>query len=278
MAEMKTTVLGARGFIGSAVARRLAESGAEVFLPVRDDPRLWSEPLGRVIYCAGLTADFRRRPFDTIEAHVGLLNRLLRDAEFEKIVYLSSTRVYQHSPRAAEDAPLVVDACNPGDLYNASKLTGELLCGSSGRPAVVARLSNVYGPDWTSENFLIDVIRQAIDTGRVTIRGPRESAKDYVALDDVVRWLIALAGDDSTGTFNLAGGRNISHGEIGDLLEHSLDCSVEFAEGDAAWIFPQIDIERITAAHGPPRNQLLADLPRLAREYRESLAYPHRTS
>ena len=67
------TVIGASGFLGSRLVTALTASGHEVYAPTRDDPALFTRPLVRVFYCAGLTGDFIARPFDTVEAHVSLL-------------------------------------------------------------------------------------------------------------------------------------------------------------------------------------------------------------
>jgi hypothetical protein len=89
----------------------------------RDDP-MPEGPLGHVIYCIGLTADFRSRTFDTVEAHVCTLLDVLRRGEFESIVYLSSTRLYAGSDSTSEETSIRI---SPFDVYNTSKLAGESL-------------------------------------------------------------------------------------------------------------------------------------------------------
>jgi len=64
-----------------------------VICPTRDES-LDGRDLGHIIYCIGITADFRRRPHDTITAHVTKLQEVLTRTSFESLVYLSSTRVY----------------------------------------------------------------------------------------------------------------------------------------------------------------------------------------
>ena len=88
------TVIGAGGFIGSRLVSALTARGEKVISPHRTQQDFTGEELGRVIYCAGLTGDFLQRPFDTVEAHVTLLANILKGAGFERLVYLSSTRVY----------------------------------------------------------------------------------------------------------------------------------------------------------------------------------------
>ena len=90
----RCTVIGASGFVGARLVEALTAAGREVSAPSRDHDGLFTRDLGQVFYCAGLTADYLARPFDTVEAHVGLIARILRDARFERLVYLSSTRLY----------------------------------------------------------------------------------------------------------------------------------------------------------------------------------------
>ena len=88
------TVIGAGGFIGGRLAAALRARGDSVYAPARGDEGLFDQDLGSVFYCAGLTGDFHVRPFETVEAHVGLLVQVLAKARFERLIYLSSTRVY----------------------------------------------------------------------------------------------------------------------------------------------------------------------------------------
>src|SRR5688572_20741048 len=119
------TVLGASGFIGGHLVTKLRESGCDVFTPEREAD-LSGKRLGHVVYCIGLTADFRSRPLDTVTAHVCRLVEVMRDCDFESLLYLSSTRLYKGDSKIAqEDDPFQVAPLDPDDLYNVSKLMGE---------------------------------------------------------------------------------------------------------------------------------------------------------
>src|SRR5687768_14738265 len=87
------TVLGSQGFVGRHVVQELEQRGLPYFAPPREAP-LSGTPLGDVIYCIGLTADFRSRPFETVEAHVVKLRDVLEGCDLDSLLYLSSTRVY----------------------------------------------------------------------------------------------------------------------------------------------------------------------------------------
>ncbi len=266
---MMFTVVGGQGFVGSHLVRHLVSAGSECVVPERGEDLTIGE-LGHVVWCAGLTADFRHRPFDTITAHVSDLVPVLRSGRFASFTYLSSTRVYQHSQSGSEDVPLVVNSNAPGDLYNLSKLTGESLCLASGRTNVrVARLSNVYGLDLNSENFLTDLIRTALG-GRLTMKTSAASAKDYVCIDDVVEMVGMIATAGSYAIYNVATGVNVTNKEIVDALARSLQFDVEWSEDAERISFPPIDVSRLQRSFGrQPQRSVLSDLGQLVHSFSE---------
>ncbi len=242
---MKTTVLGATGFIGKNLTAFLRAGGHEVWTPGRDDAALFTRPLGHVFYCVGLTADFRNHPFATVRAHVGLLADVLEQADFTSLTYLSSTRVYSRSQDTSEQAALAVDPNDPSDLYNLSKLTGESLCHCAQRNGIkVVRLSNVIGIDAESDNFLFALIREA-RAGRIVLRSALASCKDYIWIDDVVKLLPRIASTGRHTLYNVASGSNLQHAEITTRLAALTGCTVTVAPGVEPQVFPVINIERI---------------------------------
>src|SRR5690348_4266416 len=112
------SVLGADGFVGRALVRHLRSRGHDCEAIGRND-RL-PERFGHLIYCIGVTSDFRTRALDTVDAHVSALVPLLRGAQFESFTYLSSTRLYHglNIEVANEDVALIVNPGNPDDVYN----------------------------------------------------------------------------------------------------------------------------------------------------------------
>lgn len=261
---MKFTILGASGFIGAYLLAHLEKSGYECFAPVRDDAGVFERELGHVIYCIGLTADFRQRPFDTVRAHVCFLSEVLEKARFDSLLYLSSTRVYAGAASGDEEARLLA-----GDLYNLSKLTGEALCFASGREHVrVARLSNVYGNDFSSDNFLPVIIRAAVKEGRVVLNTALDAAKDYVSIDDVARILPRIALEGKQQVYNVAGGRNTSNRELLAKLAEITGCGVDAPPGAPATDFPPIVIGRLEQEFAYAPVTVLERLEGLAAAYR----------
>jgi len=243
----KITVLGAAGFIGSNLTEYLESCEYECVTPERDSS--FRGNLGDVIYCIGVTADFRKRPWDTVEAHVCKLLELLRTNNFESLLYLSSTRVYSNMPLnddAKESSVISIDMLDPSNIFNLSKLMGERACLTHRNPKVrVARVSNVYGGDYYSENFLPSLIRDALNKGSITLHTALDSEKDYIAIGDVVKLLKDIAIQGKKRIYNIASGKNISHEDITKLIRCETGSTIEVIRNAPRTGFPKISIEQI---------------------------------
>lgn len=239
----KFTVLGATGFIGKNLVAHLKQLGAEVFTPVRGDASIFEKELGHVIYCVGMTADFRKQPFATSRAHVGFIGDVLERCDFQSLLYLSSTRVYAGAVQTNESAALRIRPDSPSDLYNITKIAGESLTLHCGRKNTrVARLSNVAGHDPQSDNFLSSVIKEAL-LGKIVLRSSLASAKDYVLLEDVVAMLTKISQFGQQKIYNLASGHNINHKELTRILSNITGCSIEVIADAPLHYFEPIDTQ-----------------------------------
>lgn len=260
---MTFTVLGSSGFVGGRLAATLRAQGRTVFAPERGDRSIFARPLGHVIYCIGVTGDFSARPFDTVRAHVCHLTDVVEKARYDSFVYLSSTRVYARRPTGVEGAELAVSPDDPSDLYNLSKLMGESICLSTGRPEVKAvRLSNVVGAGSRSNNFVSDIVRQALE-GRITLRSHPESSKDYIGIDDVVGLLPKIGLGGKRRLYNLASGTRLSHAEWTSALSRLTGCQVDVPPDAPLMAFPPIDISLIRDEFGFSPRRALDYLPDL---------------
>jgi nucleoside-diphosphate-sugar epimerase len=266
----QATLIGGHGFVGRHLDAHLRAEGWCCEVVPRTDFEIPKRHMGHVFYCAGLTADFRERPFDTVEAHVSYLARWLKLGEFDSLTYLSSTRVYANAVSTLECANSLVNPVVAGDLYNISKLMGESLCLQSGRPVRIARLSNVYGLQMPEQNFLAEILSAAAGVGTVRFRSAPESEKDYISVREIATVLphIALAGEN--GIFNLASGVNVSNQMIADVLT-KVGVVCEF-EMDAPLIkFPRIDTQKLETKFGSRTSDLVQDLPSLLQHYGEAI-------
>lgn len=250
------TVIGAGGFIGSRLVASLRQRGEDVYAPGRGESDLFNRDLGRVFYCAGLTGDFMVRPFDTVEAHVGLLTQVLRDARFERLIYLSSTRLYDSlgARGGHESDVLEFDVSAPRNVYDLSKALGENLClaRSEGR-AAVARLANVF--DWSDAagGFLSDLLKRARREREITLASSPQSGRDYIHADDVIAGLLAMDAQDAPGIVNLARGEAVSNAEIAEVFA-SAGWTLTLTGEQAPPHGPVCDVSRLHALGVSPRD------------------------
>lgn len=274
MADPRITVLGGNGFIGNHLLHHFQQRGLDCHAPVRGDESIFSEQLGHVIYAIGLTADFRVRPLDTVEAHVCLLNRLLASARFESLTYLSSTRVYADSSDTSETAYLRVNPNEAGDLYNLSKLMGESLCLHGERTNIkIARLSNIVGLRHDPDIFIDQLLEEGCAQGHIMLRTSLDSTKDYLYIDDAVEVLSAIALSSETGIFNVASGEGVKNGEIVRFLEQEMGFAVTVASDASVWNFTEIDISRIKALFKFSPRKFQDYFPRFLNLYRQKKGY-----
>lgn len=262
------TIIGSSGFIGHNLAVALTCRPDTVVQSIDRQQighllhQSLKNNLGHVFYCIGLTANFRTRPFDTVQAHVCVLREFLERAQFETFTYLSSTRVYEGADRTTETADLRVTPHDPSYLYNLSKLMGESLCHARGTNTKVVRLSNVYGAAMPPQNFLSQVLDESRVTGQVQILTAPSSSKDYVSIEDVVRLLPMIAILGKQQVYNVATGRNTSNAHIGSLLQQR-GVRVNFAEDAPERSFPIIDTSRLNEEFGVQMSSLPEDFDRL---------------
>ncbi len=249
------TVIGASGFVGARLVTALKADGHDVFVPGREDPRLYTDDLGRVLYCAGLTADYLARPFDTVEAHVSLIARILKDAAFERILYCSSTRLYDWmGPQAGrEDEALSLTPSEPRHLYDLSKALGENLClTQAGGRGAVARLACVW--DWTdgSPGFLSEWLQKARRTRTISLESATGYVRDYIHLDDTVAAMRAIVDSGQSAIFNVASGENVSNGQLAQTFRDA-GWDISLARETPVAPAPHCDIARLRALGVEPR-------------------------
>ena len=224
---MHYTIFGSTGRIGSYLKKKLISDGNSVFSPSRKDYYLAHKNLGHVIYCSGVTSDFKFRSFDTIESHVCLLSFLLKNTNFESFNYLSSTRLnFPKRSYINKISPKFYGGCEI-DIYNDSKLAGEALCTQSNISNVkVTRICHVVNPnDKKRENFLSDICGQA-KRGEIILNSSLETKKNYIHIDDLI-FLLRLIGPFGKKKFYNIGSNNlISNNEIIKKLVKITKCSV----------------------------------------------------
>jgi UDP-glucose 4-epimerase len=240
------TVIGSQGFIGGYLVSEFRRRGRLPWCPDRNAD-LRHRSLGDVYYCAGLTADFIKRPFETVEAHVTSLARLLSEGNFEKLIYLSSTRLYDSidSRIAKESSSLRLDPSSPRHLYDLSKALGENLCltASAGRAKVV-RLSCVIGKRLEDPGYVPALLKAAIAEHHMASESSLGLLRDYIGISDVIELLIRIAECGKRNIYNLASGRNVSNADLFMQIKELTGCEIT-SHNETAELAPSIDVSAL---------------------------------
>jgi UDP-glucose 4-epimerase len=167
--------------------------------------------------------------FDSRINVTGTLNALEASARAGagRFVFTSTGgAIYGEGAERADELPFSESAaCMPFSIYGQSKLAAEgyldLYRRTRGLPAVALRLGNVYGPrqDPALEAGVVAIFcGLARDGGNPTVFGDGTQTRDYVHVHDVVSALLAAAGADRPGPFNVGTGAETSVLELAETV------------------------------------------------------------
>lgn len=252
---MRYLITGAAGFLGSALANRLAAEGHAVLCvddlstgderslsksvqfvrgDVNDRPKLWSllHDVDCVYHLAAKVSvpESVLYPREYNNVNVGgtvTIMEAMRDVGVRRVVFASSGTVYGNQPVQ----PVTENAFpNPRAPYAVSKLAAEYYVKSIGAlwgiETICLRIFNAYGPGQhippVHTPVIPNFLRQAWENGTIVIHGDGNQTRDYVYVDDVVEAMIAAsnAPDINKLTINIGSGTETS---VKDLARLSVE-------------------------------------------------------
>jgi len=165
-------------------------------------------------------------PISTNEAGVtGTLTTLIaaRDCDVKRFVYASSSSVYGDTPTLPkhEEMPM-----NPISPYAATKVACETYCRLFnelyGLSTVSLRYFNVFGPrqDPTSQYAAVvpRFISKAMSGGDLIVYGDGLQTRDFTYVQDAVSANILAAEGSSSGSYNIASGKQITIRELASTI------------------------------------------------------------
>ncbi len=223
---MRFLITGGAGFLGAALANRLARTGHTVRViddltsgdpnrlvrsvlfargDVADVPKLWTllQDVDCVYHLAArvLVPESMLYPREYNAVNVGgtvAVMEAIRDAGVKRVVLTSSGAIYgaqDHQPVHEDLSP------NPDSPYAVSKLAAEHYVRTIGQlwkiETVCLRIFNAYGPGQplppSHAPVIPQFIKQALSNGSIVAFGDGAQTRDFVYLDDVVDALEAAA-------------------------------------------------------------------------------------
>lgn len=270
MEKPEVVVTGVAGFIGSALAISLLAKGYKV-IGVDDfslgksenvpeglefirgnliDKQTIAKMSGRKISTiyhlagqSGAELSFSEPIFDlqsNVQSTLTLLN-FMRKNGIPKIVHASSVAVYGNT---AKNVEVLDESMNtlPNSPYAISKRSAEIyleqLSDQYGVKSASLRLFNVYGPGQDlarmNQGMLSIYLGQAIENGRVLVKGSKNRFRDFVHVDDAVR-AFELVADQMTQAhtiLNVSTGVKTTVAGALDLLDQEFSGSLEISFTD----------------------------------------------
>jgi len=245
---MKAVVVGASGFLGSRLARRLVETGSEVYgtwftkpdrLPQGLAGRVHVEEMNpstlpvpdAVFVCAAhIPYGAMDAPSNELtEANLRLPERCAAWFPRTRVVFASSVAVFGDAPapRTEKTPPA------PRDAYGRSKLSGEAALRHHPSFAIV-RFTSLFGPGMTAPTFLRAIVGDALDRKGLRIFGDGSRTQDYLFIDDAVELLAAAARSPVNGIFLGASGVAVSNLRAASAVAAEIPgTTIEFTGQDA---------------------------------------------
>jgi len=255
----RVLVTGGAGTIGSAVVRRLTgDPEWEVRVSDQRDAPTWMREacevhtgdlreLGEarravsgcthVIHLAAIVggiANFHKLPHTLLEVNNALYNGVFRaalEAPVERLVYVSSSMVFERATEFPTTEAHVRDTPIPQSAYGFSKLAGEVYCralhAEHGLPYTICRPFNAYGPGELPDaepgiaHAVPDLIRKVLAGMRpLPIFGSGEQTRTLTHVDDIADGVVTAMGHAAAENedFNVSASEEMTVAEIARVV------------------------------------------------------------
>jgi UDP-glucose 4-epimerase len=207
--DLKITVFGGSGFLGSHVADHLSELGHGVRIfdskssPwLREDQEMIVGDLldvdkvnesvrgSDIVYNFAALADLNdalHQPLETVRVNI-LGNAHVLEAcrlnNIKRFVYASTVYVYGRE----------------GSFYRCSKQAAEQYIEeyqrAYGLDYTILRYGSIYGPRADNSNGLYRIVRNAVETGVVRYEGSPDAMREYIHVEDAAQASVVALGED----------------------------------------------------------------------------------
>lgn len=232
----RVVIIGAGGFVGSTIKKRLEADGVITLPLTRKEVDLLGDNASAKL--KGLL-----KPSDSVVVvsaiapakNVPMLMQNLKmaeavcaalaETEITHLVYISSDAVY------ADDANPVTErsACAPSTIHGMMHAARELMLKSStGAPVAMLRPTLIYGAADPHNGYGPNRFgREAQKGGPVTIFGEGEERRDHVSVDDVAKVAALTLSHRSAGALNVVTGVSTSFHDIAQIIAKQYGVTVK---------------------------------------------------
>jgi UDP-glucose 4-epimerase len=222
----RAVVVGAGGFVGSAIAQQLRNDNVPMLGLTRRDVDLLQDGAAKAL--AGLlraddavvfvSAIAPARNAAALMQNLVMAEQLiaaLAARPVAHLVYISSDAVYADAAN-----PVTERSCRqPSTMHGMMHAARELMLKTESKaPLAILRPSLIYGARDPHNGYGPNRFRRLAAKGEaITLFGEGEEQRDHVSIDDVARLVSLVLAHRSRGELNLATGRSVSFREVAEL-------------------------------------------------------------
>ena len=225
-------VIGASGFIGSEICKKLKELGLNTKTISRQQIDLYNETdveklalelsrVRKVVFCA---AKAPARTISDLEYNIVLAKNFIEATKFcelEYILNISSDAVYPDANEPITETLIPL----PASMHGLMHLCREQLLDLEAKSEFIGHLRStlVFGPGDPHNGYGPNkFIREAKQTGVVTLFGLGEELRDHIDVSDLAQIAAAMVQEKIEGPVNGVTGMGITFREIADEIFEAL--------------------------------------------------------
>lgn len=260
----RIVVIGANGFIGRNLSRKLADKKMSLLALSRSqvdllDPAAGAKlaailrPKDRVVFLSALTPE-HGADGAAVEKNIRMAQALcssLARTAVRQVVLLSSDAVYAsaHSPFTPSTPT------RPESPYGSAHVRREDLiqsqCAQRGIVCTTLRPCAVYGPGDTHSSYGPNrFLKSALEEGRIQLFGSGEERRDHLFIDDLTDLIVLGLQKELPGVWNVASGHAITFAQIARAIQSQMPNTVmiEPVEQRQPSVHREHDISRLKSA------------------------------
>jgi GDP-L-fucose synthase len=259
----KIFIAGHRGLVGSALVRKLEESGftnlatrdrasLDLRNPEAVDRFFAAERPALALLAAAKVGGIKANsdlPVEFLVQNLQVQNNVIQAAYengVRKLLFLGSSCIYpKHAPQPIPESALLTGPLEPtNEAYAIAKIAGIKLCQAYGREYganfISAMPTNLYGPndnfDLVSSHVLPALLRKAHQAKQegareLVVWGSGNPRREFLYVDDLAEACVFLLEKyDSPEIINVGCGEDISIRELAELI-----CEIVGFKGELTW-------------------------------------------
>jgi UDP-glucose 4-epimerase len=230
---MKVLVIGASGFIGTAVTKRLNELGIEwrgldavthehkvkQLVVSHENIDLLVKHINQFEYVINASGSLKPTDFstdfqsamDASWSYLDALSKALRRSKVKKYLHISSAGTVYGEVKC--EAFTELSETSPTSWYGRAKLMEEMILHKTSQEVnfdfICVRLSNPYGNNKKTSHGLVDVlINSVLNNKKFVAKFSSDTFRDFIHIDDAARKIVNIFLSPESGVFNVGNGKS----------------------------------------------------------------------